>query len=101
MVNIKQQEMEEETSLANMNKPEQQEMSEEEHQTTHESEEEGNNGAESDHLGHSGRIPEKRRRKDMERKLMRAASKDKVQKETDNKCKQNSADSNSVTVRLF
>ena len=31
---------------------------------------------------------------------MRAASKDKV-KETDNKCKQNSADSNSVTVRLF
>ena len=50
--------MEEETSLAKMNKPEQQEMSEEEHQTTNESEEEGNNGAESDHLGHSGRIPE-------------------------------------------
>ena len=55
MVNIKQQKMEEETSLAKMIKPEQREVSKEEHQTTHESEEEGNNAAEPEHLGHSVR----------------------------------------------
>lgn len=40
-----------------------------------------------------------KRRKEMKRKLMRAVSKDKVQKEleTDINCKQNSANSNSVT----
>ena len=53
MVNIRQQEMEKETSLAKMNKPEQREMSkEQQQQTTHECEEEA---AESEHLGHSGR----------------------------------------------
>ena len=38
-----------------MIKPEQREVSKEEHQTTHESEEEGNNAAEPEHLGHSVR----------------------------------------------